>query len=68
VKTFRVRVYEDMYLVDDGTGTSTKVVELGQLESTIGLEKPKRAYPKSTRKRRTKAEIDAVKAKVEAVA
>lgn len=35
MKTYRIRVYEDMYLLDDGTGSDTKVVELGQLEATL---------------------------------
>jgi hypothetical protein len=69
MKEYRVRVYDDHYLVtDEVVGVGTKVVEQGNLEEAIALTpaKVKRAYPKGTRKRRTKAEIDAAKA--EAVA
>lgn len=71
MKEYRVRVYDDHYLVtDEAVGVGTKVVETGNLEAAVALApvKPKRSYPKGTRKRRTKAEIDAAKPKAEAVA
>jgi hypothetical protein len=59
MKEYRVRVYDDHYLVtDEAVGVGTKVVEKGELEAAVSLtapEKPRRTYPKGTRKRRTKA-------------
>jgi hypothetical protein len=62
MKEYRVRVYDDHYLVtDEAIGVGTKVVEKGELEAAVSLaapetEKTKRTYPKGTRKRRTKAQ------------
>jgi len=56
MKSYRIRVYEDVYLIDDESGVGTKVVEQGNLEAAVALTlaKTKRAYPKGTRKRRVK--------------
>lgn len=62
MKEYRVRVYDDHYLVtDEAVGVGTKVVEKGNLEAAVDLTptKTKRAYPKGTRKRRAKVEPSA---------
>ena len=53
MKSYRIRIYEDVYLIDDESGVGTKVVEYGNLEAAVALvpAKAKRAYPKGTRKR-----------------
>ncbi len=59
MKEYRVRVYDDHYLVtDEAVGIGTKVVEKGELEAAVslaGVNKTKRPYPKGTRKRKAKA-------------
>ena len=55
MKEYRVRVYDDHYLVtDEAVGVGTRVVEYGGLEAAVApiTAKTKRAYPKGTRKRR----------------
>ena len=59
MKEYRVRVYDDHYLVtNEDVGTGTIPVEKGGLEAALDPQpaKAKRAYPKGTRKRRAKAQ------------
>ena len=57
MREFRVRVYDDHYLVtNEDVGVGTIPVEKGGLEAALDPQpaKAKRPYPKGTRKRRTK--------------
>jgi hypothetical protein len=72
MKEVNVRVYEDHFIVTNESGGRDVADSVEQLATLLRLPgeplKPKRTYPKGTRKRRTKAEIDAAKPKAEAVA